>query len=136
MTESNSDAPKFTPPPNNPWKGLRGVMAGTLILEAIVIALAFPIVAKVGGGLTIASGTYLGVLVALLVLGSGIQGRSWALPFNLALQVVAIAGFAVHWAIGAVGICFACVWLYIVYVRRDVMRRMERGELPGQEPIE
>ena len=66
---------EFTPPVNDPWKGLRGIMAGTLILEFIVVLLALPIVARVGGGLTWASGVYLVVLALLMILGAGVQGR-------------------------------------------------------------
>ena len=32
----------------DPWKSFRGVMAGTLILEAIVVLLALPVVSAVG----------------------------------------------------------------------------------------
>ncbi len=44
-----------TPPPAppDPWKSFRGVMAGTLILEAIVVLLALPVVGAVGGGLKV-----------------------------------------------------------------------------------
>ena len=34
-----------TPNQPDPWKSFRGVMAGTLILEAIVVLLALPVVA-------------------------------------------------------------------------------------------
>ena len=37
----------------DPWKSFRGVMAGTLILEAIVVLLALPVVGAVGGLRTI-----------------------------------------------------------------------------------
>ena len=46
-TGSRSDRPTrrtATPPPPDPWKSFRGVMAGTLILEAIVVLLALPVV--------------------------------------------------------------------------------------------
>ena len=36
--------------PPDPWKSFRGVMAGTLILEAIVVLLALPVVAAADGG--------------------------------------------------------------------------------------
>ena len=50
----------------DPWKSFRGVMAGTLILEAIVVLLALPVVGAVGGGLNPASTGYLvGVAVLL-----------------------------------------------------------------------
>ena len=54
-------------------------MAGTLILEAIVVLLALPVVARIGGGLTAASGGYLVGLAVVLVLLAGIQGRPWAI---------------------------------------------------------
>ncbi|GAA1462781.1 DUF4233 domain-containing protein [Williamsia maris] len=126
---------RFTPPVNDPWKGLRGIMAGTLILEFIVVLLALPIVARVGGGLTWVSGVYLVVLALLMVLGAGVQGRPWALQFDLALQVLLIIGVVFHWSIAAVGIVFGLVWLYIAYIKRDVRLRIERGLLPGQEPV-
>ncbi len=126
---------RFTPPVNDPWRGLRGVMAGTLVLEGIVVVLALPIVAKVGGGLTVASTTYLVVLTVAMFLGAGLQGRSWALTFDLALQVLLIAGVVFHWSICAVGIVFGLVWVYIAYIKRDVEKRVARGQLPGQEPI-
>lgn len=132
----SSPRPRFTPPVNDPWKGLRGVMAGTLILEVIVVLLAIPIVAKVGPGLTVWSLTFLIGLSALMILGSGMQGRSWALKFDLGLQVVTIAGGVFHWSIAVVGVIFGCVWVYIAYIKRDVERRIERGELYGQEPVQ
>ena len=39
-------------PKPDPWKSFRGVTAGTLILEAIVVLLALPVVSAIGGGLT------------------------------------------------------------------------------------
>lgn len=127
--------PRFTAPTNDPWRGLRGVMAGTLILEVIVIILAFPVVAVVGGGLTVPAIVYLSVLTAALIVASGMQRRSWAMRLNLGLQVVAVAGFWLHWAIGTVGVLFFLVWLYIAYIKRDVQRRLDAGLLFGQEPL-
>jgi len=40
-----------------------------------------------------------------------------------------------HWSIAAVGVVFGLVWLYIAYIKRDVRLRIERGLLPGQEPV-
>lgn len=136
MSDQSSGVPrKFTAPTVDPWRGLRGVMAGTLILEAIVVLLAFPIVVRVGGGLTVWSGIYLSLLTVAMILGSGLQGKSWALPYDIGLQVITVAGWLFHWSIGAVGVVFLLVWLYIAYIKRDVRLRMERGLLNGQEPI-
>lgn len=122
----------FKPPTKDPWKSFRGVCAGTLILEAIVVLLAIPVVATVGGGLTAASGTYLVVLALLMILGAGVQGRSWGMAFNIVLQVALVAGFAVHISIGVMGLVFSSVWAYLLYLRRDIVDRMEQGLLPGQ----
>lgn len=118
----------------DPWRSFRGVMAGTLILEAIVVLLALPVVGAVGGGLT---GTALGYLVGLavvLLLLAGLQGRPWAIWVNLAVQLVPIAGFVLYPGIGFIGVLFAAVWALIAYFRAEVLRRQRRGLLPGQQP--
>ncbi|WP_207390475.1 DUF4233 domain-containing protein [Rhodococcus sp. ABRD24] len=108
-------------------------MAGTLVLEAIVILLALPVVAVVNAkGLTWASGTYVCVLALLMFLGAGVQGKPWAMKLNLTLQVIAVLGFFVDIAIGVVGLLFGAVWLYILYLRKDISQRIARGLLPGQ----
>lgn len=118
----------------DPWKSFRGVMAGTLILEAIVVLLALPVVGAVGGGLTPVALGYLIGLAVLLVLLAGVQGRSWAIWANLAVQVVPIAGFLVYPGVGFIGLLFAGVWALIAYFRAEVLRRQRRGLLPGQQP--
>ncbi|MGC4963939.1 DUF4233 domain-containing protein [Gordonia sp. DT101] len=127
---------RFTPPANDPWKGLRGVMAGTLILEVIVLGLAFPIVANIGSGLTWLSGVYLGVVVLAHILAAGFQGRPYALRLDLALQVLVIVGGVFHWSIAVIGVIFLCVWVYIAYIKHDVEVRIARGMLPGQQPLD
>jgi Protein of unknown function (DUF4233) len=108
-------------------------MAGTLILETIVVLLALPVVGAVGGGLTGVSLTYLIGVAAVLVLLAGVQGRPWAIWANLAVQLVLIAGFLIYPGIGFVGVLFAGVWLIIAYFRAEVLRRQKRGLLPGQQ---
>jgi hypothetical protein len=122
------------PAPPDPWKSFRGVMAGTLILEAIVVLLALPVVSAVGGGLTAVTGTYLIGLAVVLVLLAGMQGRPWAIWVNLGIQLVLIAGWIVSGAVGFIGLVFAGVWLLILYLRSEVKRRQDRGLLPGQQP--
>lgn len=118
----------------DPWKSFRGVTAGTLILEAIVVLLALPVVATADGGLTAVTGTYLIGLAVVLVALTGLQGRSWAIWVNLAVQLVLVAGWAVSGAVGFIGLIFAGVWLLILYLRSEVKRREQRGLLPGQQP--
>jgi uncharacterized protein DUF4233 len=116
----------------DPWKSFRGVMAGTLILEAIVVLLALPVVGTVGGGLTSAALGYLIGLAGILFLLAGFQGRSWAIRVNLAVQLILIAGFVVYPGVAFIGVLFAAVWALIAYFRAEVLRRERRGLLPGQ----
>lgn len=109
------------------------MMAGTLILEAIVVLLALPVVGKVGGGLTPASTGYFLGLAVVLVLLCAVQGRPWAIWVNVAMQLVLIAGVFIYGAVGIVGAVFLMVWLLIGYLRVEVLRRQRRGELPGQQ---
>lgn len=120
--------------PPDPWKSFRGVMAGTLILEIIVVLLALPVVAAVGGGLTPGSTAYLVGFAVLLGLLAGMQGRPWAIWANLAVQVLLVAGWVVYPAIGFMGLLFLVVWAVIAYLRAEVLRRQRLGLLPGQQP--
>lgn len=121
-------------PVKDPLKGLRGVMAGTLIMEFITFLLVLPVVARVDEGAYNTPFNIVSVIVfcvALLVM-SFLQGKSWALRIDLFLQVVAIVGFIVHPAMGVMGIVFALVWAYIVYLRKNLIERMKRGLLTTQ----
>ena len=115
-----------TPAPQaDPWRSFGAVMAATLILEAIVVLLALPVVGAVGGGLTAASLGYLIGLAALLILLAGLQRRPWAIWVNLAVQVVPLAGFAIYPGVGFIGLLFTGLWLLLVYFRAEVRRREE-----------
>jgi hypothetical protein len=129
-----TDQPQQPTQQPDPWRSFRGVMAGTLSLEAIVVLLALPVVAVADGGLTPLTGGYLIGLAVVLVLLAGVQGRPWAIWVNVAMQLVVIAGVVVHGAVGFIGAIFAAVWLLIVYLRSEVLRRQKQGLLPGQQP--
>jgi len=116
----------------DPWKSFRGVMAGTLILETIVVLLALPVVSVFHGGLTALSGGYLICMAVVLVLMAGVQGKPWALWANIGVQFVLMAGALVDVTIGIIGVIFLVVWLLILYLRSEVKRRQDRGLLPGQ----
>jgi hypothetical protein len=117
-------------PPADPWKSFSAVMAATLMLEAIVVLLAIPVVGAVGGGLTAASLAYLIGLAAVLILLAGLQRRPWAIWVNLGIQVVLLAGFAVYPGVGFIGLLFTGVWAMIVYFRAEVRRRQQYRQSP------
>lgn len=115
-----------TQPVRDPWKGLRGVMAATLILETIVVLLALPVVVNLGGGLSSAetAGWVVGILAAAMFAAAFLQGRSWGLALALTLQAAMIACGLLVPALGALGVVFALVWAYILWLRRDLARRL------------
>ena len=111
--------------PADPWRSFGAVMAATLILEAIVVLLAIPVVGAVGGGLTSVSLGYLIGLAALLILLAGLQRRPWAIWANLGAQVILLAGFAVYPGVGVIGVVFTGLWALLVYFRAEVRRRQQ-----------
>src|SRR5690606_28300451 len=76
--------------------------------------------------------------------GGGVRARkTWGLWVALALQAAMVVCAVVHPAIGIMGAIFAAIWGYILYLRRDVARRMQAGQLydqlghpPGYPPEE
>jgi hypothetical protein len=110
-------------PPADPWRSFGAVMAATLILEAIVVLLAIPVVGAVGGGLTSVSLIYLIGLAVLLVLLAGVQRKPWAIWVNLGVQAILLAGFAVYPGVGFIGVLFTGLWALIAYFRAEVRRR-------------
>ena len=128
------------PPPASsapdPMKGLRGVFAAVLVLEAIVVLLALLVFARFGSGPPAVGTAVIVGLAVLMVVGAGLQRRPWGLRFALALQLATIvAGFVLVTPLGVVGVIFALVWAALLLMRRDVARRMARGELPSQRGI-
>ncbi len=116
----------------DPFKGLRGIFAGTLAMEAIVVALALLVVMRFGytGGVGAA---YTGVLAVAMLVAAAVQRRRWGLGLGLALQVAMVLGGFAHYALGIAGVLFCLVWAYLLYLRRIVVRRMAEGSLPVQQ---
>jgi MFS superfamily sulfate permease-like transporter len=114
-------------------KGIRGVFAAVLVLEAIVVLLALLVFARFGSGPPAVGVAVIVGLAVLMIAGSGLQRRSWGLGYALVLQIVTIvAGFVLVTPLAVVGVIFAIVWAVLLLMRRDVARKMARGELPGQ----
>jgi hypothetical protein len=114
-------------------KGIRGVFAAVLVLEAVVVLLALMVFARFGNGPAPVGMAVIVGLAALMIVGAGLQRRPWGLGFALALQLATIvAGFVLVTPLGVVGVMFALVWVGLLLMRRDVARKMARGELPSQ----
>ena len=125
-----TDAPGPTVP--DPTRGLRGVYAAVLVLEAIVVGLALLVLPKFGVGATPLGVGLIGGLAVAMVVASGLQRRPWGLGLAVGLQVATIACGLLVPALAVVGLIFAAVWTGILLMARDVRRRYARGELPAQ----
>ena len=122
-------------PSVDPWKGLRGIMAGTLFLEAIVIGLVLTVIARLDDGAHFQSWKvwFVSLLAVAMIAAAGLQRRPWAIPMNIVLSTLAVVpGWIVHWSMGVCGLMFAAVWAYILYQRYDLSRRIAGGYLPSQ----
>ncbi|QGU05280.1 DUF4233 domain-containing protein [Corynebacterium comes] len=140
MSRPPADPSDYSPlgpghaPEKDPLKGIRGVMAGTLILEAITILLALTVILKVDDGVhwTTFNWVFITALGLAHVVMAFLQRFSWALPVNLALQVVLLGGFLVHYSVGVIAIIFIIVWWYLLHLRSTLIERMRRGWLTTQ----
>ncbi|AGM04574.1 DUF4233 domain-containing protein [Amycolatopsis keratiniphila] len=121
------------PPAKDPMKSFRGVMAGSLIMEGITVALALPVVAKLGGGVGSFTGWSVIVIAVALIVLCGFLKKPWAVPAVLVLQAALIAFFVALPAVAILGVIFLGIWLWLLWLRRDVARRMAAGTLPSQQ---
>jgi hypothetical protein len=106
----------------NPSRSMRSLGGLTLAMEAIVLLLAIQPVRMLQGGITTwQAGVLLGAAVAAVLL-TGLLRKpvGWWLALGLQAFLIA-AGVLLHFAIGAVGVIFGLVWLYVMHVRRHVL---------------
>ena len=105
----------------NPEAAVRGLGAGTLVLEAIVLLLAIQPIRIMGGHL---SGWAVTAVVTLAVLAAALAGmmrRRWAWGAGTALQVLLLAGGLLHWSLAVLALIFGGAWAYASYVRRKIL---------------
>ena len=120
---SESESPAAMRPSGlkNPQAAVRGLGAGTLAMEAIVLLLAVAPLSVIGGdrkGAAIAA-VLVAVVVAVALAGS--MKRNWAWHAGTGLQILLIAGGLLHWAVAAVGVIFGLAWWYALHVRRSIL---------------
>ncbi|MFI5929155.1 DUF4233 domain-containing protein [Micromonospora sp. NPDC051543] len=105
----------------NPQAAVRGLGAGTLGLEALVLLLAIQPIRVVGGDL---GGAAIAVVVALAVaaiLLAGMMRRPWAWHAGTVLQGLLMLAGLLHWSLLVLGVIFALVWAYALHVRRVIL---------------
>jgi hypothetical protein len=105
----------------NPQAAVRGLGAGTLALEAIVLLLAIQPIRIMGGRL---SGWGVGAVIALAVLAAvlaGLMRRRWAWAAGTALQALLLAAGLLHWSLAVLALIFGGAWAYASSVRRTIL---------------
>lgn len=122
-------------PVKDPIKALSGVLAGTLIMEAITIILALTVVLQIDSGAYWTPFNW-GVIIALAVAHvvlAFVQRKPWGLKAAIALQVVSfVVGVFVHWSLAAIVAVYILVWWFVLTLRSDIIERMKRGMLTTQ----
>jgi hypothetical protein len=111
----------------NPAAAVRGLGAGTLVIETVVLLLAIQPIRMVGGGRGGAAVLAVCVL-ALAALGlAGLMRHGWAWYAAGALQALLAATGVLHWSLAVLGVLFGGVWLYVLHVRRTILRDRRPG---------
>ncbi|GIE91186.1 DUF4233 domain-containing protein [Actinoplanes regularis] len=105
----------------NPEAAVRGLGAGTLVLEAIVLLLAIQPIRILGGDLGTWGITLVIVLAVMAAVLAGCMRRRWAWGAGTALQALLLAGGLLHWSLAALGVIFGLAWAYAMYVRRSIL---------------
>ncbi|MFG1955897.1 DUF4233 domain-containing protein [Micromonospora sp. NPDC048830] len=105
----------------NPAGAVRGLGAGTLALEALVLLLAIQPIRLVGGELGGAAIAAIVTLAVAAVVLAGMMRRPWAWHAGTVLQGALLLSGLLHWSLFALGVIFSLVWAYALHVRRVIL---------------
>lgn len=107
----------------NPMAAVRGVGAGALVIEAVILLLAIvPLRVLDVRHTSVAIGCVLGIAV-LCILLAGTMRREWAWKAGIVPPILVIACGYFHFSLAVIGVLFLLVWLYVLSVRRTVLGR-------------
>jgi nicotinamide riboside transporter PnuC len=120
----------------DPLRSFAGVMAATLLLEMIVVLLSIPVVSKLGSGMATWQGVLVVALAVALLLTCAVLRRPWGIWAAVGVQIVMIVCWVAVPALGILGLVFGLVWAILLWMRRDVAKRMAEGRLPSQQSTE
>jgi hypothetical protein len=108
----------------NPQATVRGVGAVGLVIEALALLMAVVPLARIGGSDRWTAVIAVLVLAALCILLTGLLRYRWAWYAGIALQLALLATGLLNLALGALGLLFGGVWVYVLSVRRSVLGRI------------
>jgi Protein of unknown function (DUF4233) len=129
---------ELTPYQQKSLRGLRGIGAGILTLEALVVALAIPVLLDQGhGGETwrhVAVGVVIAIAVLLIVAGAELR-RPWGVRFATGLQILAVLAGASSFALLFLALVFAAIWVGWLTMLRTLNREhLENAPNPSSSP--
>jgi len=105
----------------NPAAAVRGVGAGALGAQALVLLLAVAPIVRIGGA---HRGLAVGLVVALALVAlvlTGLLRHGWAWWAAAGVPVALFAAGWLHWSLGVLGVLFGLLWWYVLHVRRTVL---------------
>jgi hypothetical protein len=105
---------ELTPDQARSLRGLRGIGAGILVLEALVVALAIPVLLDQGrGGHTLrhVAVAAVSVIAVLLVVAGAELRRTWGPRFATGLQIAVVATGVASFALLFLALVFAAIWV-------------------------
>jgi hypothetical protein len=111
----------------NPPAAVRGVQAVALGVQAVVLLLAIAPLARLAPAGTRVPAIWLCVaLCAFAVVLLGVLRRDWSWYAAALVPVGLLAGGLLHWSLAVLGVLFGFAWLYVLSVRRTVLRSSAR----------
>jgi len=105
----------------NPSGAVRGVGAGALAAEALVLLLAIVPLVKVGGPHRFAAVAAVVALAALAIVLAGMLRHRWAWYAGAAVPLLLLAAGFLYGPLALLGVLFGLVWAYVLHVRRSVV---------------
>jgi hypothetical protein len=105
----------------NPAGAVRGVGAGALGIEAVVLLMAIVPLVKLGGPHAATAAWVAAALAGPSLVLAGLLRHRWAWYAGTGLQVVLIACGLLHGVFAVLGLLFGAVWGYVLNVRRTVL---------------
>lgn len=105
----------------NPQAAARGLGAGTLIIEAIVLLLGIQPIRVLGGNLTGPAIITILALAMTAVVLAGLLRRTWAWYAAAALPGLLLLAGLLHWSLAVIGAAFGLAWAYVLHVRRILL---------------
>ncbi|MDX6742953.1 DUF4233 domain-containing protein [Actinocorallia sp. A-T 12471] len=97
---------------------MRRMLATILTFEALLLGLAIPVAISVGGMDAKVAGIGGGVLAVLSLTLAGTLGRRWGVAAATVFQAVVIALGFVESSMFIIGVLFAALWGYAIWLGR------------------